>query len=392
MQSFSFELEQSSGQARAGKFKTAHGMVNTPIFMPVGTQATVKALSTEDIKTTKAQIILANTYHLFLRPGDHLIKEVGGIHRFMNWDGPVLTDSGGFQVWSLGLGSKKESHSHITEEGVSFVSHLDGKKHLFTAEKVMDIQRNIGADITMAFDECTPDDASLEYAKKALERTHHWAVRCVSQWKKNKQKSAQGHYQALFGIVQGAMHEDLRKESAEFIAGSGFDGIAVGGETIGYNMEGTAKIMDWILPYLLQDKPRYAMGLGRDPQDIIDAVKIGFDMFDCVAPTRLARNGALYSGKIEGHTPAKWKFASQFKNGRLNIGNAAWAKDMTPLMEDCDCFTCASGYTKAYLHHLYKTQELLYYRLASIHNVRFMIRMTEQLRLDLKKEGERKNS
>lgn len=383
MHSFSFTAKEHD-HARYGAFETAHGLVETPVYMPVGTLATVKALSSQDVESLSAQILLANTYHLFLRPGDELIKNVGGIHAFMNWDKPILTDSGGFQVWSLGLGSDQKNRAKITDDGVSFVSHLDGSRHEFTPERVMDIQRNIGADIIMAFDECTPDGATVEYAKEALDRTHRWAQRCLDQWEKNERQSAQGKYQAFFGIVQGAMHKELRLESAEFISSLNPDGIAIGGETVGYNMEGTQELMDWIRPVLPFEKPRYAMGLGRDPQDIIDAVKVGFDMFDCVAPTRLARNGAVYVGTLKGNTPSTWKFISEFENGRLSIGNARWKEDMTPIMETCDCYTCVSGYTKAYLHHLYKTKELLYYRLASIHNARFMVRLCDQLRADLK--------
>ncbi len=384
MQSFSFTAKEHD-HARCGAFETAHGIVETPVYMPVGTLATVKALSSQDVEALSAQILLSNTYHLFLRPGDELIKNVGGIHAFMNWDKPILTDSGGFQVWSLGLGSDQKNRAKITDNGVSFVSHLDGTRHEFTPERVMDIQRNIGSDIVMAFDECTPDDATVEYAKEALERTHRWAERCARQWEKNERQSAQGKYQAFFGIVQGAMHKELRLESAEFISSLNPDGIAVGGETVGYNMEGTQELMDWIRPVLPFEKPRYAMGLGRDPQDIIDAVKVGFDMFDCVAPTRLARNGAVYMGTLEGNTPSTWKFISEFENGRLSIGNARWKEDMTPIMQGCDCSTCSLGYTKAYLHHLYKTKELLYYRLASIHNARFMVRLCDHLREDLKR-------
>lgn len=387
MESFSFTVEQVQGKARAGVFHTPHGSVQTPIFMPVGTQGSVKALSAEDVLDTQAHIILANTYHLFLRPGQKLLKQQGGIHAFMNWNKPILTDSGGFQVWSLGLGSKNEKRAVISDDGVSFVSHLDGTRHFFSPESVMDIQRDIGADIIMAFDECTPDEATNAYTIEALNRTHAWAKRCKDQWERNGKKSAYGKYQAYFGIIQGAMHKDLRKKSAEYIVSLNTDGVAVGGETIGYNMEGTAQVMEWIEPILPQNKPRYAMGLGRDPQDIIDAVRMGFDMFDCVAPTRLARNGALYVGEIEGNSPKNWVFSSPFTKGRLNIGNAQWQSDATVIMPGCDCSTCRFGYTKGYLHHLYKTKELLYYRLASIHNTRFMIRMTDRLRKDIVENG-----
>lgn len=358
-----------------GSFETEHGSVNTPIFMPVGTAASVKALDARDIDETGAQIILANTYHLFLRPGEKLVSKMGGVQKFMNWDRPMLTDSGGFQVFSLGLGSRGDKLAKIDEEGVTFKSHLDGRMHRLSPETSMDIQRDLGADIIMAFDECTPNQTDRDYAKAALERTHRWAQRCIKRWEENEKKSSQGHYQALFGIIQGSTFEDLRREGAKFITSLPFDGIALGGETIGYNMEGTLEIIKWIRDLLPKDKPLYAMGLGRDPQNVVDAVEAGVDMFDCVAPTRLARNGALYHGQLENG-----KFISDFDKGRLNIGNAIHADDNSPIMQDCDCHTCRSGYSRSYLRHLYLSKELSYYRLASIHNVRFMVRLTEQLR------------
>lgn len=380
MPKFSFSLTKTFGKARAGSFITAHGIVQTPIFMPVGTKASLKALDSQDTVQTQAQIILSNTYHLYLRPGEELISGQGGLHEFMGWNKPILTDSGGFQVFSLGQNSK------IKENGVEFKSHLDGSKHFFTPEKAIEIQRQLGADIIMAFDECTPDKADPAYTTEALNRTHRWAKQCFAYWEKKKRRSAQGHYQALFGIIQGAMHPELRKKSARFISGQlpesselDFDGIAVGGETTGYNMAGTAQVMDWIEEILPADKPRYAMGLGRDPQDLIDAVNMGFDMFDCVGPTRLARNGALYFGQL-GEENGKFTFVSKYKNGRLNIGKHEFKTDREVIMPGCDCYTCKSGYTRAYLNHLYKNKELSYYRLASIHNARFMIRLTEEMR------------
>jgi queuine tRNA-ribosyltransferase len=380
MKPFTFTLEKTVGKARAGSFTTPHGTVQTPIFMPVGTQATVKALDAQDINSTGAQIILGNTYHLYLRPGHELVAQQGGVQQFMNWHKPMLTDSGGFQVFSLGQQAKDDFETmkvKIGEEGVEFTSHHDGSSHFFSPEKSIEIQRHLGADIIMAFDECTPDQATPEYAREALGRTHRWAQQCFNYWESKQRLSEQGKYQGLFGIVQGAMHPELRKESAEYISNIDFDGIAVGGETIGYNMQGTAEVMSWIESILPTNKPRYAMGLGRDPQDIIDAVLMGFDMFDCVGPTRLARNGALY----HGHLDAKdLTFNSQYAKGRLSIGKQEFAADSDLIQPDCDCYTCQQGYTRSYLHHLYKTKELSYYRLASIHNVRFMIRLTEQLR------------
>jgi queuine tRNA-ribosyltransferase len=410
---FKFSLEKVVGKARVGRMHTPHGEVETPIFMPVGTLASVKSLDSGDIEATQAQIILANTYHLYLRPGTKILNHHQGVHNFMNWQKPMLTDSGGFQVFSLGkqLVSKaaliqegnqaKLKQAQIKEDGVTFSSHLDGSKHTFTPEKAIQIQRDIGADIIMNFDECLPDDAPEQYAKQSLDRTHRWARQCFEAWEAHGRLSTYGTYQALFGIIQGGMHPELRRESAEFMTGrtSGlnFDGIAVGGETIGYNMEGTGQVMEWIEELLPAEKPRYAMGLGRDPQDLIDAVYLGFDMFDCVGPTRLARNGSLYVGEIDfkqstgasrektDHraTSHKPEFVSQYPNGRLNIGNIKFATDNRPLSKACDCYTCSQGYTRSYLHHLYRTKELSYYRLASIHNVRVMIKITEDLRLHL---------
>lgn len=383
---FSFDLLTTKNHARAGLMHTPHGEVQTPVFMPVGTLASVKALDATDVQNTGAGIMLANTYHLYLRPGEEVVNTLGGVQKMMNWNKPVLTDSGGFQVFSLGkqLEDKKgESTSEmkptkITDEGVEFSSHLDGSKHFFTPEKSIQIQQSIGADIIMAFDECTPDGADERYAREALDRTHRWAKQSKAEWEKVGRLSKQGSYQALFGIVQGAMHEDMRKESASYMSDMGFDGIAIGGETIGYNMKGTGEVMEWIEDLLPKNKPRYAMGLGSNPQDILDAVSYGFDMFDCVAPTRLARNGALYNGVPDLDS---WTITSEFAKNRLLIGNKKFELDQSVIQDGCDCYTCINGYTRAYLHHLFKTKELSYYRLASIHNVRFMIRLCEQIRV-----------
>lgn len=381
--SFSFQLQHTRARARAGLITTPHGQIATPIFMPVGTAATVKSLDAQDIERTQAHIILANTYHLYLRPGTELLEKAGGVHQFMQWGKPMLTDSGGFQVFSLG--NQREGHStvKITDDGVSFTSHLDGSKHFFTPERAIDIQRSIGADIIMAFDECAPDKAPRPYIEQSMQRTHAWAARCYNHWLAAGKQSVYGKYQALFGIIQGSMERDLRVASAQYITGQDsqlqFDGIAVGGETIGYNMPGTVQVMDWIESLLPQDKPRYAMGLGRDPQDLLDAVAAGFDMFDCVGPTRLARNGALYIGELE--LAGDWlRFVSPDAKGRLSIGSAQYAADQQPIQPGCDCYTCSQGYTRAYLHHLYKSKELAYYRLATMHNVRFMVRLSADIR------------
>ena len=372
-----FNFEKSSDGS--GEITTDHGRVITPVFMPVGTAASVKALDARDINESGAEIVLANTYHLFLRPGEEIVNKMGGVAEFMNWNRPTLTDSGGFQVFSLGVGSKGEQLAKIYEQGVTFKSHIDGKMHRLTPESSMDIQRDLGADIIMAFDECTPNQTDHSYAKEAMERTHRWAARCVARWEENGRKSSQGNYQALFGIIQGSTFKDLRVEATKFISSLPFDGVALGGETVGFNMEGTLELIEWVREYLPKNKPLYAMGLGRDPQNIVDAVRAGVDMFDCVAPTRLARNGALYQGNL-----VDGGFICELKNGRLNIGNSKYIDDKSPIMEGCDCYTCKSGYTRGYLRHLYLSKELSYYRLASIHNVRFMVRLTEQMRNHIK--------
>lgn len=377
--SFSFTLEKTKDKARAGTISTPHGQVQTPVFMPVGTQATVKALDSADIELTHARIILANTYHLFLRPGTDTLQQAGGVHNFMNWHKPILTDSGGFQVFSLGEQMEGESLVNITDEGATFKSHLDGSTHFLSPETAIETQQFIGADIIMSFDEALSDKLPEDRARASVERTHRWAERGYKFWEASGRFSKYGKYQALFGIIQGGLFRQLREESTRFITNIPFDGIAVGGETIGYNMPGTAEVMSWIEPQLPQNKPRYAMGLGRDPQDIIDATLAGFDMFDCVGPTRLARNGSLYSGTtqiIDGRP----QFISNYTKGRLNIGKAEYAHDFTPIDTDCDCYTCTNNYTKAYLHHLYRTTELSYYRLASIHNIRVMEKISESLR------------
>lgn len=373
----SFKFERNIDTT--GVITTDRGTVNTPVFMPVGTAATVKALDSKDIESTKAEIILANTYHLYLRPGDKHVSKMGGVAEYMNWNKPMLTDSGGFQVFSLGQGNNGQSLVKIDDDGVSFKSHLDGTMHRFTPEIAMNIQRNLGADIIMAFDECTPDKADERYAKAALKRTHDWAMRSLKQWERNEKTSAQGKSQALFGIIQGAMNKDLRRQAAKFICDLPFSGIAMGGETIGYNMEGTLEVISWIKDLLPKDKPIYTMGLGLNPSDLVDAFFAGIDMADCVAPTRLARNGALYHGELRSK-----KFESEFANGRLNINGSKFEGDKNVIMEGCDCYTCQSGYSRDYLRHLYRSKELAYYRLASIHNVRFMVRLSQQIRSVLK--------
>ena len=382
---FQITHKDKNSRARTGLIQTDHGVIETPDFMPVGTQATVKTLSKEDLNTIGAQIILANTYHLHLRPTEDLIAKFGGLHKFMNWDKPILTDSGGFQVFSLGLQKEakdvtsNEKLVSIDDDGVTFKSHLDGSTHRFTPEEAINIQHKIGADIIMAFDECTPDDADIAYTKKAMQRTHEWAERCISEHKKNTEYH--GYKQFLFGIIQGANHEDLRKESAKIISSLDFDGIAIGGESIGYNMGATKNILDWVSDIIPEDKPHYTMGVGFNPSDLFEVVERGIDMFDCVAPTRVARNGRLFVHKEIN--PKMY----------INIKNSEFKTDDQPIDTKCGCFTC-QNHSRAYLYHLFKAGEMLAFRLASIHNLYFFLELMRQIReaikedrfLELKKE------
>lgn len=383
-----FTLDTTFHHARAGRLETAHGTALTPMFMTVGTRATVKALDQQDLAAINPQMLLANTYHLYLRPGHERIARLGGVHRFMGYDRPMLTDSGGFQVFSLGAQVKKAGDAgnfkpaKVEEEGVRFTSALDGSEHFFSPELSLRIQAALGADIIMAFDECLSDDADEAYAARSLERTFRWAQRSVAAWESAGQVSWQGHQQALFGIVQGGLFSELRQRAAAQIASLPVNGIAFGGESVGYNMPATVAILDWVRELIPADMPRYAMGLGRDPQNLIDAVMAGYDMFDCVGPTRLARNGALYVGELDTAV-WPWVWSSDSAKGRLQIGNAQYAEDTLVIQPGCDCATCQAGYTRAYLHHLFCSDELSYYRLGTIHNVRTMVRLTEQLRASI---------
>jgi len=384
---FEFKItgKLAAGRGRCGVFSTPHGDLNTPIFMPVGTHASVKSVNPAELATIKAQIILANNYHLFLRPGSDVIARLGGLHAFMNWDKPILTDSGGFQVWSLGKLAK------VKNDGVEFRSHLDGSVNFLSPETAIDSQIKLGADIIMAFDQCTSDTAKKDEARTALELTNTWLLRGIKEWQKYDTEK-----QALFGIIQGALHEDLRREAVQFVAAQNLPGIAIGGETIGYNMSGTKQVIDWIADYLPENKPRYTMGLGLKPSDVLTAISLGIDMFDCVAPTRLARNGALYTGRVimkntvipaqagiyTNRSPIRsgmtkeYCFESNYPNERINIGNKEFAGDAGPIDENCDCPTC-KNFSRAYLHHLFRAKELLYYSLASVHNLRLMLKTVE---------------
>lgn len=335
--------------ARRGRIYTPHGVIETPVFMPVGTQATVKAMTPDELKEmVNAKIILSNTYHLYLRPGDELIAEAGGLHKFMNWDRAILTDSGGFQVFSLA------DLRNITEEGVKFKSHLDGSSHFILPEKSMSIQNNLGSDIMMAFDECCPYPATYEYTKASMERTTRWAKRCIEA---HKNPDRQG----LFGIVQGGMYKDLREESAKQLVELDFPGYAVGGLSVGEPAELMYDILSYTTPFLPEDKPRYLMGVGT-PDYLIEAVLRGIDMCDCVLPTRIARNGTAMTS-----------------HGKVVVRNATFEKDWTPLDSECDCYTC-THYTRAYIRHLIKAGEILGARLLTIHNLRFLVRLMENVR------------
>jgi len=342
--------------ARRGVIHTPHGDIQTPIFMPVGTQATVKSMTPEELKEeVKAQIILSNTYHLYLRPGQEIVKEAGGLHNFMKWDRPILTDSGGFQVFSL------SSLRKITEEGVAFHSHLDGSKHLFTPESVMKTEEDLGADIIMAFDECCPYPSTYEYTKNSMERTTRWAKRC-KEAHKNTEK------QGLFGIIQGGFYKDLRDKSLEDLVAMDFPGYAIGGISVGEPKEEFLDILRYTTPKMPKNKPRYLMGVGT-PDYLIEAALAGIDMCDCVLPTRIARNG----------TAMTW-------NGKVVVRNATYERDFTPLDSECDCYTCRN-YTKAYLRHLVKTKEILGVRLLSIHNLYFLSKLMERVRKEIENDN-----
>ncbi len=352
-----FDLTHADGHARAGVLHTDHGDILTPIFMPVGTQATVKCLHTHElVSDTKAQIILGNTYHLFLRPGLQILRQAGGLHKFIGWEKPILTDSGGFQVFSLS-GIRK-----ITEEGVSFRSHIDGSKHLFTPENVIDTQRTIGADIIMAFDECPPGDSERSYAAKSLALTQRWLHRCHQRF--NETSPLYGHSQSLFPIVQGCTFPDLRRQAAEQVAELQCDGNAIGGLAVGEPTEKMYEMIEVINEILPESKPRYLMGVGT-PQNILEAIERGVDMFDCVMPTRNARNGLLFT----------WQ-------GTMNMKNQKWQTDFSQLDPDGTSFV-DSTYSRAYLSHLFRTQETLAKQIASLHNLAFYLDLVTQARLHI---------
>lgn len=371
---FKIEKRIPNKLGRAGVITTLHGEINTPAFIPVGTKATVKSLTPTDISNLGGQAILSNTYHLYLEPGDELIARAGGLHKFMNWSGPTFTDSGGFQVYSLGAAygagglnkflKKGEDQEYdpksnesiklakVDDDGVTFKSYKDGSEHRFTPERSIEIQNNIGADIIFAFDDFAPPNAKYEFHKETLSRTHSWAKRCVDAHSKNKDK------QGLFGIVQGGRFEDLRRESAEVIGSMDFAGFGIGGS---FEKEDIGSSVVWVNEVLPEDKPRHLLGIG-EPEDLFEAIENGCDTFDCVAPTRIARNGQLYTS-----------------TGKINILNAKFKEDFDPIDASCSCETCA-GYTRSYLAHLFRSHELLAYRLASIHNLYFVVNLVKKIR------------
>jgi queuine tRNA-ribosyltransferase len=350
MFNFGVIAESSTTRARAGVIQTAHGKVETPVFMPVGTLGTVKSLTPEELLSAGAQIILGNTYHLYLRPGCDVIRQFSGLHRFMNWSGPILTDSGGFQIFSLA------KLAEISENGVTFQSHIDGSRHLLTPEKAVEIQTCLGSDVMMCLDHCIQYPAGHQATRRANEITTQWAARCKTAW----QDRSNGN-DALFGIVQGGMFKELRKSSSESLITLGFDGFAIGGLSVGEPVETMMEIADFTLARLPDGKPRYVMGTGT-PENLIELVALGADMFDCVLPTRNARNGQAFS-----------------QQGALNICNAKYRNDTNPLEPGCTCYTCRN-YSRAYLRHLYMARELLAYRLNTIHNVYFYLNLMKKIR------------
>lgn len=383
MKNFSFNIkEELAGTlARAGEITTPHGAIQTPAFITVGTKATVKAVLPEQVKELGAQAVLANTYHLYLKPGNDIVREMGGLHKFMSWNGPTFTDSGGFQVFSLGEAYGKgvskiasgdenvqadkrpvgKQLAKVDDEGVTFRSHIDGSTHRLTPEKSMQIQHDLGADIIFAFDECTSPQASYQYQQQALERTHAWAARSLSEHQRLGISSPEQKYQALFGIVQGGRHQDLRRHSAEVIGAMDFDGFGIGGS---FNKDDMPTAVRWVNEILPKDKPRHLLGIG-EPIDLFEGIENGVDTFDCVSPTRVARNSAVY-------TPT----------GRVNLSNTKYIRDPGPIVAGCECYTC-QNYAVAYLSHLVRADEMLSATLLSIHNLHFITQLVADIRASL---------
>ena len=381
---FSFEVKKSipGSQGRTGEITTPHGVIQTPAFIPVGTKATVKSVLPESIESVSAQAVLSNAYHLYLQPGPEILDDAGGLSKFMNWDKPTFTDSGGFQVMSLGAGFKKvidmslgsldsdeamaeskERLAHVDDEGVTFKSHLDGSMHRFTPEISMQVQHQIGADIIFAFDELTTLHNTRKYQEQSLERTRLWAIRCLDEHKRLTDQRSDKPYQALFGVLQGAQYEDLRRKAAKDLsemnsAGISFDGFGIGGAL---DKASLGQIVSWMSSELPRDKPRHLLGIG-EPADLFAGVENGADTFDCVAPSREARTSAVYS-----------------ENGRFNVSSASYKRDFSPIDKDCSCYTC-SNFTRAYLNHLFRAKEMLASTLATIHNLAFTVRLVDRMR------------
>ncbi|MBD3331085.1 tRNA guanosine(34) transglycosylase Tgt [Candidatus Peregrinibacteria bacterium] len=372
---FEYEITSKSSKcnARCGEFTTPHGKISTPVFMPVGTKATVKTASPDELKTLGSEIILANTYHLYMRPGHELIKRMGGLHKWMNWDKPILTDSGGFQVFSLAqekrVNKGGKAAVKITEEGVEFKSHLDGSTHFFTPEKAIQIQHDLGADIIMAFDECAPALSDKSYTASAMTRTHNWLEKCIKEHEKlNKYQKLP---RALFPIIQGGIHKDLRIESAKFVQTTSLPGIAIGGLSVGESREDMLEMIETVIPNLDGTQPVYLMGVGT-PSDLIESIERGIDMFDCVHPTRMARHGAFWTNE-----------------GRFSIKKEQFKFDDSPLDANCQCYSC-QNFSRSYLRHLIFEKEILGLRLMTIHNLHFLIDLTHQIREAISKDSFKK--
>lgn len=410
MFSYSIKNQDRSTHARTGEIRTPHGVIQTPAFVPVGTQATVKSLTPDELTDLGVELFFVNTYHVYLRPGIEIIKKIGGLHRFMHWDKPLITDSGGFQVFSLGAKrlvnvaisesavldrerfTKKQSRVHaindqvfpdeyrpvgelvkIDEDGVTFTSHWDGSRHRFTPEISVGIQHVLGADLIIAFDECAPFPTTHEYAKKAMERTHRWATRSVLAHQTNSKLSFE-HTQALYGVVQGSIYKDLRQQSADFISSLDVEGIAIGGVAVGESKKEMRDVCDWVIPRLPEEKPRHLLGVG-EIDDIFDIIERGVDTFDCVQPTRLARTGCM----LVRNYPIIKLSNNQINELKIDVTKRKYAEDQGPIDEGCQCYTC-KNFTRAYLHHLFRVRELLGYRLATIHNIHFMSTLVSDIR------------
>lgn len=412
---FTLKTKDKHTSARVGVIHTPHGDIETPAFVPVGTQATVKSLTPDDLEMLGVHLFFVNTYHAYLRPGLAVIRKFGSLHRFMNWQRPIITDSGGFQVFSLGTKkfvnaalsevavtdrarfTRKQSKAEdekiqvypddykpvgqlvrIDQDGVTFTSHWDGSEHRFTPERSMEIQWELGSDIHIAFDECAPYPTTQQYAKSAMERTHQWAVRSLAAHERLRKagESLGGPYQALYGVVQGSVYEPLRKESARFVGAMDVDGIAIGGVSVGESKQEMVSVMDWVTPLLPEGKPRHLLGVG-EVDDIFAAVEHGIDTFDCVQPTRLARVGTILVKNSLMSSPS-----NPAKRHEIDITKKVYAEDTEPPESDCPCYTCAH-FSRAYLHHLFRVRELLAYRLASIHNLHFVLQLTQSIRTSI---------